>query len=286
MGGLVAPVFGGMTTTPGVPVTNSNNGTYDFITLQFQCDHQIRGERYQVSPQDLRTLQFVGNPIDNMRGPINGRAMVKVYIRGNLISSTDPTYGYQILADPNRLQFPGSNEVFYKIVFNREVRIVRPLIEVSYLTRQDFCLKCAGTGVLNDFQPSSSGSLVRITAQSKLAQRCLKFILTSRCAFYPQFTCPIKSFIGQKFGVTITDADIASAILKALDNVKQIQTAQNTIQTLAPEETLRDITNVSVQQDQLDPTVVHVAAAVVSFTSSGANTTVTTPLNFTLQISG
>jgi hypothetical protein len=283
--GLTAPIFGGRTTTPGAAsLLAPQLGTYDFNTLQNQCDHQQHLERYQVNPADLRTLQLVSNPSINMRAPINGIAQVQIYIHGEPIEQNDPNYGYAILLDPNRLQFSGSNETFYKIVFNKEVRLIRPLIEVNYLTRQSYCLKCNASGVLNDFAPSPSGSLLRLAGLLKLSQRVLKMVLTSRCAFYPQFTCPIKDYIGRKFGITVTDADIASAIVGSLQNLKQIQIAQNAFQPLSPEETLRDFTNILALQDPTDPTVVHVSGTVISFTSSNTGTLVSTPVNFTISV--
>ena|SRR5271157_4798892 len=287
--GLTAPIFGGMSTTPGAAQPISpQSGTYDFNTLQQACDHQQHAERYQVTPSDLRTLQLVANPAINMRAPINGIAMVEILIHGEPIQQNDPTYGYQILPDPNRLQIPagpgGQTETFYKIVFNKEVRVVRPLIEVNYITVQSYCLKCNGTGLINDLTPNTNGGLIRIYGLFKLSQRVLKMILTSQCAFYPQFTCPIKSYIGRKFGISITDADIANAVVNSLQSLKQIQTAQNAFQTLQPEETLRDFTNISAIQDTVDPTVVHVSGTIISFTSSNMNTTVSTPINFTIQV--
>jgi hypothetical protein len=278
--------FGGMTTTPGANATataaNVVQGTFDFNVRQAACDHQIHLERYQVNPADLRTLQLVADTSLNMRAPINGISYVQLYIGGALVSPTDPNYGYQILRDPTRLDDPSG--LFYKIVFNQEVRLVRPLIEVNYMTRLGYCLKCSGLGVLNDLKQATSGSLIRVINTEKLIQRVLKFVLTSRCVFYPSFTCPIKDYIGRKFGVNITTEEIASAVLTSLTNLQQIQVAQNAIQSLSPEETLQDVTNVTATQDAVDPTVVHVSATIVSYTKQGLNTLVTTPVNFTLQV--
>lgn len=288
--GLTGPIIGGLTTTPSSAFTQLNsiqNGTYDFNTLQNRCDHQQSYERYQVNPTDLRTLQLVSNPTINMRGPINGLNVVQIYIHGEAITPSDPTYGYQILADPNRLQIAnaqGQTVLFYKIVFNKEVRIVRPLIEVNYITVQTYCLKCNARGFLNDFSPNPNGSFNRVGGLIKLSQNVLKFVLTSQCAFYPQFVCPIKSFIGQKFGFTITDSVIANAVMTALQNLKNIQIAQNTYQTLSPGETLQDFTNISALQDTQDPTIVHVSGTIISATNGTINSTVSTPVNFTIQV--
>lgn len=248
--------------------------SYDFNTIAEACDHAQTNERYIISPSDLRTLQYVGNPAENMRAPINGQAVVKVYIQGNLVDPASPVYGYQILRDVNRVD---DSTVFFKIVFNREVRLIKALIEVNYITLKQFCLKCSATGSVNDFEPGVTGSLTRINGNLKLAQRSLKFILTSRCAFYPSFTCPIKDFIGKKYGFTVTDSDIASAITTALDSLKNIQLAQRGVQALDPPEILRDIVSVQALQDVNDPTVVHVSAIVSSYAGQ------TMPLNFSLK---
>ncbi len=249
--------------------------SYDFNTISEACDHSITNERYVVSPDDLRTLTYAADTFENMRAPINGQAVVKVFIQGNLVNPASLVYGYQILKDTNRLVDPGVQ--FYKIVFNREVRIYKPLIEVSYITLQPYCLRCNALGVLNDFEPNSSGVFAKINGNLKLAQRALKFILTSRCAFYPTFTCRMKDFIGKKYGFTVTDSDIAQEITNALDNMKSIQLAQQQIQSLDPPEILRDIVSVQAAQSSSDPTLVNVAAVVSSYAGQ------TTPLNFSLK---
>lgn len=260
--------------------------SYDYNTLQAACDHRQLLERYQVSKTDLRTLQYVPNPTLNMRAPINGQVLVQVYIHEEIVEQDDPTYGYQILLDNTRLGFNLGTDPFYKIVFNKEVRMVRPLIEVNYLTRQPYCMKCNGLGVLNDYKPSQGGAFIHIIQVDKLTQRCLKFVLTSRCAFYPQFTCPIKDYIGKKFGIQITDADISNAVVNALSNLKNVQIAQNTVQPLDPQEVLSNVQNVTAVQDPTDPTVVRVTATLVVYTNQQLYTTITQPLAFTLQVTG
>jgi hypothetical protein len=249
--------------------------SYDYNTLPEVCDHSITFERYIVDPSDLVTLNYAADTSMNMRGPINGMALVQLYIGGELADIDNPVYGYQILKDTSRVEDPGVN--FYKIVFNQEVRLITPLIEVSYNTLQPFCLRCNGIGVLNDFEPSTARTFTKINGNLKLAQKCLKFILTSRCAFYPTFTCRIKDYIGQKYGVTVTDSDIATQITNALNTVKQIQLAQRQIQALDLPEILRDIVSVSAVLDPNDPTLVDVSAVVSSYTGD------TMPLNFSLK---
>lgn len=248
--------------------------SYDFDVQQAACDHAQTRERYVVDSTDFRTLHYASNVAINMRAPINNQSSLHLYIGGSLVSPTDPVYGYKFLPDPNRVE---STDTFYKIVFNKNVRLIIPLIEVSYFTNVNFCLKCNGYGQLNDLKKASNGSLLHIFGTQKLVQKSLKFVLTSTCPFYPQFTCPIKTYIAKKFGVQVTDSDIANAIMQALQSVKKVQAAQRTVQTLDPMEQLKDITNVVAVLDSLDPTKVNVSAQISSY---GTNTT--QPLGFTL----
>ena len=248
--------------------------SYDFDVKSAACDHVQAFERYVVDSGDFRTLKLAADTSRRMRAPINGQAVVKVYISGKLVKATDPVYGYSFLPDENMLD---TSDRFLKIVFNKPVRFFIPLIEVSYITSKPFCLKCSGLGTLNDLKKASSGSLIHIIDTDKLVQRSLKYILTSRCPFYPALTCPIKDFIGRKIVALTTEADISSAVMNALQQFKTVQGAQRTVQTLTPLETLKDITSVSAVQSQLDPTAISVAATVSSFAGT------TSPLGFTIR---
>jgi hypothetical protein len=251
--------------------------SYDFNVMQAACDHSQTRERYTIDPDDFRTLHLAANTTINMRAPVNSSDALQLYIGGKLVSSSDPVYGYTLVADPNRVETAQFN--FKKIVFNKQVRLIIPLIEVSYFTFQPFCIKCNGLGQLNDLDVATNGSFLHIWGTNKLVQKCLKFILTSTCPFYPQYTCPVKGYIGQKFGVSITDADIAFAIATSLGQIQQIQSAQRTLvgQNMDPMEMLKDITNVVAVTDAVNPNQVDVSCQVSSF-----GTTTTQPLGFQL----
>jgi len=248
--------------------------SYDFDVQQAACDHAQTRERYIIDSNDFRTLHLASNTTINMRAPVTNKSSLELYISGVLVSPTDPTYGYTIVPDPNRLE---SDNSFYKIVFNKQVRLIIPLIEVTYFTNVSFCIKCNGISQLNDLKIAASGAFLHVFGTNKMVQKSLKFILTSVCPFYPQFTCPIKSYIGQKFGVQVTDTDIANAIMAALQSMKNVQSAQITVQPLDPLERLKDITNVTAVIDSVDPTQVNVTCQVSSY---GTNTT--QPLGFSL----
>lgn len=249
--------------------------SYDFDVRPSICDHMISNERYIVDSGDFRTLKLVSDTTRRFRAPINGQNKVKVYVSSKLVAADDPVYGYSFVADTNMID---TSDRFMKIVFNHPVRFVIPLIEVTYITLKPYCLKCSGTGQLNDLKKANSGSLIHIVNTDKLVQRSLKYILTSRCPFYPALTCPVKDFIGQKFGVQTTAADVSNAIMVALQNFKKVQSAQRTVQVLTPLETLKDITSVTAVPNPTDPTAISVAAQVSSYGSSQ-----TLPIGFAIR---
>ncbi len=256
--------------------------SYDFNTGIEPCPHVIMGERYVVNTTDFRTLNLAADTSINMRAPINGQSVVTVRISGELVDPDDPTYGYSILADPNRLTEQGVQ--FYKIVFDKPVRWFIPLIEVGYITLQPYCLRCSAQGQFNDFEESSTGSFIRVADTDKLVQRVLKFVLTSKCTFYPQFTCPIKDYIGQKFGTTITQEDIASEIMASLQDLKTVQQAQRTVQPLSQKEMLKDITGISTTMP--DPTAVFVQASITSYGTQSSPVSVNFSMSSTRNLVG
>lgn len=243
------------------------------------CDHLQVLERYQLNFLDFRTLQYKPNPSFttefNMRAPINGAAMVRLYFKSVLVKPTDPQFGYSIVTDPQRVE---ADYPFQKIVFNRPIREVNPLIEVSYITLQPFCLKCGGTGRAVDWGISPAGNLIRVMKAHKLAQQSLKYVLTSRNPFNPNLTTPIRSLLGKKFGLTVTDQDIAAAVTKALSTYQSIQKAQSTVQQMDPNEMIQDIQAISAVQNPTDPTVVNVSISLLAYGSTEA-----IPLNLALQ---
>jgi len=242
------------------------------------CDHQQSFERYVVDFNDFRTLHYASNTTLNMRAPINGVAMVRMWISGEEVQQGDPAYGWLITPDPNRLDAVSTTDRFYKIMFAKPVRIIMPLIEVSYLSLKGYCMKCSAIGVLNDFKNSASGSFLQVTQQTKLAQKGLKWILTSRCPFYPTFVCPLKSYVGKKLGIQLTNTDIQNAVQTALSTMQKVQQAQNTVQVLDPLEMIKDIRYITAEVAVNDPTTIQVAAMITTFSGTSV------PLSFQMVV--
>lgn len=257
--------------------------SYDLNVQSSNCDHSQICERYIVDRTDFRTLRLASNSSQAMRAPINGRQLVRVYVAGTLVQANDPVYGYTFEVDTDRVysQRFSPDDLFLKIRFKRSVRLVVSLIEVSYTTLQPYCLKCSSYGRINDLKRAKSGSIQHITGIEKLAQRSMKYVLTSKCPFYPQLTCGLRDHVGKKYGAMLTDLDIANEVATSLQLLRQVQAAQQTVQNLDPNEVLKDIASVDAVQDTNDPTVMRVAIAVSSYGNM-----ITSPLSFTLKTSG
>jgi hypothetical protein len=241
------------------------------------CDHHQWFERYVVNQDDFRTLNYAGMPSINMRAPINGSSVVQMWIHDEQVYSDDPVYGWQVVLDPDRVDI-ATAAIFYKIVFNKPTRLLLPLIEVSYITQQGYCMKCSATGFVNDLKLAATADFVQVTQGTKLAQKALKWILSSQCPFYPTFTCVIKNYIGKKLGIQITDTDIQTSLINALSTMQSVQMAQGTVQTLDPQEILKDIISVNASTDPNDPTVVRVSAIVSNYSGQSV------PLGFTIRM--
>lgn len=246
--------------------------SYDFqATLNNPCDHRVLCERYVIDTFDFRTLHWSGNPAVAMRAPINGQSNVAVFLGGKLLAPS----AYSFVVDPAQ-GIAGAQ--FWKIVLNQPMRMTRPLIEVSYITIQETCIKCGGTGIVPDWTVADTGGIEMVFGQAKLAQQALKYILTSRNPFAPSLTCALRSYIGKKFGYTVTSNDIATEVTRVLNLYKQIQAAQKTVQAMTPEETLKDITSVSSRQDPNNPLAIYLSTVITGYGATGA-----IPLNAALQ---
>lgn len=213
-----------------------------------------------------------------MRAPINATGLVEVYIAGKKIDKNDPLLGYSFTRDADMEKYLSDynvTEMFYKLMFNSPQRVMRQIIEVTYYTFNNFCLKCLGTGYVTDFEPAVGGSFKRVSSTDKLAQKSLKWILTSSCSFYPTFTCPLKKFASKKYGIQFMDSDIANAVMTTLNKMKRVQSLQESQQTLDPSEILQNITGVSANES--GPSQLN-----VSFTLQAIGN-VSSPVNFTMQ---
>jgi len=151
-----------------------------------------------------------------------------------------------------------------------------PMLSVSYVTSQNRCIRCRGSGVENDYrftttaslatntQPSRpAGSVYMVKNEDLLYQAALKIVLTTRGSnpFHPAYGSTVLSRIGSK-AVTATAAAINQDVRRALRTLQDTQTSQARYQPVTARERLYAVQSVEVTPDQYDPTVYYVAVTV------------------------
>ena len=247
--------------------------SYDFDIRPSPCDHFQRRERVAISLDDNRTLVNYFNTNIYMRGILSAPSTVQVRMGGVVIPSTHATFGWSVKEDTDSYY-----EKRYKVVFNQPVRVTGLLIELTYCATQASCLKCNGYGKLTDFTESNRGVFMHVTEHNKLIQRVNKFLLTSRCDFYPSLTSALKTFVGRKYGLSLTEDDITQEVVNTLEKLRNIQLSQRSIQTLSPQEILRSVDSVTTVRDTNDPTILTSKASISSYGPNSPN-----PLTFVLR---
>lgn len=234
--------------------------SYDLDARVKPCDHYQRLERQSLSLSDFRSLSNSEHSELGLRAPVASINSVRLFMNGVELPKDHPLYAWEIINKEVLVQ-----EQRQAIRFKHQIRMTNAVFEVNYFTSQPYCLKCNGYGRVADFTINGSGSLLHVNDHYKLVQRVLKFLLTSNCAFYPQFTSRLKEFIGMKFGLTLTEEDITYECMNALENMRNIQISQANVQALSPQEILKSVDSVISNRDSADPTTVRTKIQVSSY---------------------
>lgn len=165
-------------------------------------------------------------------------------------------------------------------ITSRYIRFTQPLtynpvLAVSYVTTQQRCLRCQGTGVENDYRFTATasvttngntvpaGSIVTIENEDLLYQASLKIVLTKRGSnpFHPSYGSTVMSRIGSK-SLAATAAAINQDVIRALQLFQDTQNLQAQYQNVTARERLYTIQSVNTQPDPNDPTVYYVNVTV------------------------
>jgi len=225
--------------------------SYDLDGRIKTCDHHQQMERQSLSLDDFRSLYNTAQPNLGLRATVTSTSTVELFLNGVKIPQDHPIFGWDLVHSLSPALEPRQ-----QIVFRQQMRMANGVFEVNYYTQKSMCLKCNGYGKVADYSINTVGVLLHVTDYNKLTQRILKFLLTSTCPFYPQFTSRLKTFIGMKFGLTLTEEDITYECMNTLENMRNIQIAQANIQTLTPAEILKSVDSVISKRDPVDPTTV------------------------------
>lgn len=157
-----------------------------------------------------------------------------------------------------------------------------PILTVSYVTTQQRCLRCRGTGVENDYRFTGvastltpAGSVFMVRNEDLLYQSALKIILTQKGSnpFHPAYGSTVLTRIGSK-AVSSVAAAINQDVRRALQNLQQTQATAAQYQSITSRERLYSIERVQTVPDANDPTVFYVDVTVQNASTDPINITV------------
>ena len=215
------------------------------------CDHRVHREMYTMSWEgnsDFRTIRLI-QPISDQE--------VRVWYIDKELLQTDVAFGWSLAYD----EYSVPEDPKTKIVFNRPIKDINGIFEISYSVRQDLCRKCFGLGLLWDHSIDNLGRLRTIVREEKLEQTILKYLLTivNSNPFYPFIGTSIPNVIKQKItNAQALQEQVSLDIKLALNRLKNNQINQLDIQILQAEEILDRILLVDVIQDPVDNRIFYI----------------------------
>lgn len=234
--------------------------SFDLDTSTKACDHHQSGERYGISSDDYRTLYNLQYPDRKLRAPLNGENTLVLRVNGKIVPRNHSIFGWDILDDRNSpLEIP-----MKYVRFRMPVKHTMIIIELEYTTIQGLCKKCHGTGELSDITLDKTTKNVKILKnESKMMQKAMKFVMTSKCVTYPTLVSPIRSYVGKKtYG--IGPEDIQRDVATVLDKLRNIQAVQARYQTCTPGEMLKSVIDVKINNSS-DPSYIGIGIVLLSY---------------------
>jgi|GEM_PF-4219232 hypothetical protein len=233
--------------------------SYD-LNLTTLCDHLVFKELTFLET-DAQTIY--------LSRPVASSTALTVWITGNVL----PFSFYNLITNPDTTN---PSQVRY-IKLNQPWPSPTDYFEINYITRSPFCTKCQGFNYLDDISYDINGDIVEISNEPLLMQNIEKFVITE-IGSNPFFTF-IGSGLGALIGTRVTNpqfliSQITSQITNSLNQLKSLQQQYAlTGRPMTPGELLATINNISVQQDNNDPTIFR---ADISVTAQSGNTVQTT----------
>lgn len=148
-----------------------------------------------------------------------------------------------------------------QIQFQRRLSTNDDVFEVSYITRRRDCRRCRGLGVEHDIRHTSQGTPEFVTGIDLLAQDVEKIVFTVKGSniFYQWYGTSLVDLLGSKVaGANAISSQLVTEIGETLERFRSLRTQQAQTQPVGDQEFLLQVSNVSVQQDNIDPTIFRV----------------------------
>jgi phage baseplate assembly protein W len=134
-----------------------------------------------------------------------------------------------------------------------------PVFKVSYTTYQQYCRRCQGFGIENDYLIAANGSPFQVVNEDLLNQDVLKVLSTIKGsnAFHPEYGTLLLTRIGTK-AVGSGVAAINEDVITALTVFQRLQEAAGRYQEITARQRLANIIAINTFPSQFDPTVFEV----------------------------
>lgn len=230
--------------------------SFDF-KIQNTCDHRINWESAPIGA-DLRTI--------TPRHFIASNSSVRVRINTVELDRSE----FQVINKKN----PLSDRVEGKAIYlNKKEKAFQPIVEILYITLADFCPKCLGGKVLDDFIYDSGGDIRIAERELQLIQTFEKYIITklNTNKFHTWMGTEIHSLLGSKINdLEALRLEIVDQITSATNKLKRIQnTLVSTGRSVSDGELFGDLVGIDLKPvSDSDPSILKV---IVTFTAQSGN---------------
>lgn len=218
--------------------------TFDFNYLT-ACDHTIR-DRVFIEP-DGRTIKVI-YPMASTQ--------VRLFRNGLEILRDHGVYGWVLIKD-----LEGASDIYVSEIattaeeakrsvrLNSESKVLDDTWEVLYITPLEFCRKCSGTKILNDWSLDQAGRLKVVVNEEKLAQDLRKLLITIKASHleHAWYGSTLPVLVGSRF-IAGLDIRLAAEIQEALERYVKVQTKQAFFQSLTPNEKIRELSGIKVSR--------------------------------------
>ena len=212
------------------------------LNLATVCNHMVYKELSELD-SDRKSLR-VSKPIASV-------ATIRVYASDSIVPKTS----YTIIYDPETITVNQPRIIHFK----EKWRSTEDYFSISYATLKSFCPKCAGLESIDDLSYDVRGSLILARNEKLLLQNAEKFIVTeiNSNPFHRYIGTSLVKLLGEKItDLNYTSTRITQEISETLNKFKDMQNQYKlSRRPVTDGEVLDTIKNISITQDQNDPTI-------------------------------
>ena len=177
----------------------------------------------------------------------------------------------------------------YNVIFEKSLS-PEGLLDITYTTEKAFCRRCSNTGIENDLRFNEIGEIKRVENFDLLYQNVAKVVLTEIGSnpYHDFYGSNAFKLIGKKINGAV-GLSLKESVRRALDLFQRIQQRQHKVQQLSPEERLKSVDSILVQQIENDATALLCSIVVTSASNRPVKINIvfavpgSTPLNGSLR---